>query len=44
MTPRLSLAIVLVLLVLGAGYLLLQRPAEVAPPAPTPNPPSRSPA
>jgi ribonuclease T2 len=43
MTPRLSLAIVLVLLVLGAVYLLLQRPAEVAPPAPTPIPEAPAP-
>lgn len=38
MNPRFSLAIVLVLLALGAGYLLLQRPAEVAPQAPAPVP------
>ncbi len=38
MNPRLSLVIVLVLLALGAGYLLLQRPDEVTPPAATPAP------
>lgn len=40
MNPRLSLAIVLLLLVLGAGYLLLQRPAEAPPATPAPNAPA----
>lgn len=43
MNPRLSLAIAFVLLVLGAGYLLLQRTGEVAPPASTPAPEAPAP-
>ena len=40
MNPRLSLAIVLLLLALGAGYLLLQRPAEAPPQSPVPEAPT----
>lgn len=41
MNPRLSLAIVLLMLALGAGYLLLQRPAETPPRTPIPEAPQR---
>jgi len=43
MNPRLSLAVALALLVFGALYLMLQRPAEIAPQAPVPASPTAPP-